>query len=283
VAGVARVTVLVENDAAQAGLRGEHGLAVWIETDDGCVLFDTGQGDALGPNARRLGVDLSRADAIVLSHGHYDHTGGLPLALDAAPHASVYIHPAALDPKYAGAPGLPTRDIGLPVAARRALGTHAGRLVHTTEPTQVLDGLFVTGQVPRETAFEDTGGPFYLDEACTVADEMLDDQAVYFAGADGTVLIVGCAHAGVVNTMRHVARQTGADTFACVMGGTHLVGASEERLEKTLEAFRQFDVTRIGPAHCTGHEAVARFKEAFPDQFFACHAGSQLEFTLAEN
>jgi 7,8-dihydropterin-6-yl-methyl-4-(beta-D-ribofuranosyl)aminobenzene 5'-phosphate synthase len=283
VAGVVRVTILVENDAVKPGLRGEHGFAAWIETADGCVLFDTGQGDALGPNAEALGVDLSRADAIVLSHGHYDHTGGLPLALDAARNVPVYVHPAALDPKYAGGPGLPTRDIGLPPAAGRALAKHAGRIVHTLEPTHVLNSLFATGRVPRETAYEDTGGPFYLDEACTVADEMLDDQAVYFAAAEGLVLIVGCAHAGVVNTMRHVAKHTGADAFACVMGGTHLVGASEERIRKTLDAFRQFDVTRIGPAHCTGNQAVARFEEAFPDRFFGCHAGTHFEFTLSED
>jgi 7,8-dihydropterin-6-yl-methyl-4-(beta-D-ribofuranosyl)aminobenzene 5'-phosphate synthase len=278
VAGGIAITVLVENTVADERLLAEHGLAVWIECNAGRVLFDTGQGPALAPNAERLGVDLSTADAIALSHGHYDHTGGLPAALDAAPKATVYAHPAALDPKFAHSGEPRPRRIGMPPASAKALTRHKGRFAETTGPTEVMEGIFLTGEVPRVTDFEETGGPFFLDEACTLADRMLDDQALYFTSGEGPVLVVGCAHAGIVNTMRYVAELTGAGSFACVMGGMHLVGASDERIGRTIEAFRAFGVRRIGPAHCTGSEAGARFRQAFPASFFSCHAGCRLEF-----
>ncbi|MBN1917680.1 MAG: MBL fold metallo-hydrolase [Verrucomicrobia bacterium] len=279
-AGSIRLTVLVEDTAGRADLQPEHGFAVWIETDDGRVLFDTGQGGALGPNAQALGIDLSTADAIVLSHGHYDHTGGLPTALSAAPEASVFTHLAAFDPKYARGEGGLARSIGMPTEAAHALARHAGELIETARPTEVLPGLFATGQVPRSTGFEDVGGPFYLDEACTRPDPLLDDQALYFTAAEGVAIVLGCAHAGVVNTMRHVAAIAGAGTIHCVLGGMHLGGASSERIEMTARAFSDLGVARLGPAHCTGERAVTRFRSQFPDRLLPCSAGWSMDFRL---
>jgi 7,8-dihydropterin-6-yl-methyl-4-(beta-D-ribofuranosyl)aminobenzene 5'-phosphate synthase len=279
-AGSLRLTVLVENNVSRADLRPEHGFAVWIETDAGRVLFDTGQGGALVPNAQELGVDLSTADAVVLSHGHYDHTGGLPGALNAAPHAAVFAHLAAFEPKYALGEGGAARSIGMPAKAAQALARHAGDLIETARPTEILPGLFVTGQVPHTTDFEDTGGPFYLDEACTRPDPLLDDQALYFTSIEGVVIVLGCAHAGVVNAMRHVATITGADTIHCVLGGMHLVNASDERIDMTAAAFRDLGVASLGPAHCTGERAIARFRGEFADRLFPCAAGWSRDFRL---
>ncbi len=279
-ADAVRVIVLVENMVSQEGLRAEHGLAVWIESDAGRILFDTGQGSALAPNAHRLGVDLSTANAIALSHGHYDHTGGLTAALRAAPNAAVYAHPSALEPKYACAPALPARDIGIPAASAKALAQHEGRFIETKGPTEVTKGICLTGEVPRETDYEDVGGPFYLDEAATAPDRMLDDQALYLTCSEGTVLVLGCAHAGVVNTMRYVAKLTGAGGFYCVMGGMHLVSASDERIARTIEAFKRFDVKRLGPVHCTGKKGVAQFHDVLADRCVQCAAGSVFEFNL---
>jgi 7,8-dihydropterin-6-yl-methyl-4-(beta-D-ribofuranosyl)aminobenzene 5'-phosphate synthase len=283
VAGTVRITLLVENTASDKKLRGEHGFAAWVETDAGRILFDTGQGGALIPNAARLGVDLATADAVALSHGHYDHTGGLAAALAAAPSCPVYAHPDVTAPKYAfdgAASHGAARSIGMPAEAERLLAPETGKLVETQAPTAVLPGVHVTGEVPRLTEFEDAGGPFFLDEECTVPDAILDDQALFFMSERGIVLVLGCAHAGMINTMRYVASLTGRRTFACVLGGTHLIAASDERIARTIEALADFDVERIGPCHCTGERAVAWFRDEFRDRLLPCAAGWSMDFRI---
>jgi 7,8-dihydropterin-6-yl-methyl-4-(beta-D-ribofuranosyl)aminobenzene 5'-phosphate synthase len=142
--------------------------------------------------------------------------------------------------------------------------------------------LRVTGQVPRTTDFEDTGGDFYLNSACTQPDPILDDQAVFFDTRDGTVVLLGCGHAGVVNTLRHVKELTSGRPIHGVMGGMHLINASPNRLDRTVETFRQFDLGILAPAHCTGARAQARLLSEFPDIWEPCSAGTRFEFLRPE-
>ena len=136
-----RVAVLVENTAQGAGMLAEHGLAYWIEWDGQRVLFDTGQGGALVGNAYKLGIPLRETDAIVLSHGHYDQTGGLAEVLRNHRPTTVHVHPAALDAKYARNKDGTAREIGIPFPARQALRRHGHNVINTESPTSVLDGL----------------------------------------------------------------------------------------------------------------------------------------------
>ena len=277
-----RVLSLVENTAPKAELLGEHGLAMWIEIGDRRVLFDTGQGLALLHNARALNVPLERADAIVLSHGHYDHTGGLAAALDRAPAARLYAHPEAFIPRFACAPDGVARDIGIREADRNAAQGGTLEIVETMRPTEVASGLFATGPVPRETEYEQTGGPFFLDRDCRRPDPLNDDQALFFDTAEGTVVLLGCAHAGVVNTLTHVRRLTGGKPIRAVIGGMHLGNASEDRLDKTVAAFDKMNIHCLRPAHCTGAKAVARMRQAFPDRCDTWSVGTELAFSDAK-
>jgi len=279
--GTIRVTAVVENTAGARDMLTEHGLAFWIDTGSRRVLFDTGQGKVLRHNARRLGVRLELADAIVLSHGHYDHTGGLGQALRTAPRAKVYAHPAALRPKYARNDDGTARDLGIPSLDEETVRKQASELVWTRQPTEFCDGLFVTGEIPRVTAFEDTGGPFFLDRDCQHPDPLIDDQCVFFQCLQGTVVLLGCAHAGVVNTLRYVEQLTGNRPIHAVMGGMHLGGASRERMNHTILAFSEFDIRHLGPAHCTGMAATAELCTAFPERCFACRAGTTMAFETA--
>ena len=188
-----QIVVLVENTAQGAGILAEHGLAYWIEWDGHKVLFDTGQGNVLANNAYRLHKPLVEADTVVLSHGHYDHTGGLAEALKANRPVTVFAHPAAFAAKYARMPDGSSKEIGMPHPAAKAVRASHCRLGHTDRPTTVADGLTVTGPVPRLTDFEDTGGPFFLDRACTRPDPLEDDQSLFFDTAEGTVVLLGCA------------------------------------------------------------------------------------------
>lgn len=274
------ITVLVENTAEGRGLMAEHGLALWIDDGSQCVLFDTGQGGVLLANAYRLGIDLSRLDAVVLSHGHYDHTGGLADALRGRHPSAIYAHPDALKPKFGRNKDGTGRSIGISDTVERAVHRHRDRLVVTEKPTAIGNGFMVTGTVPRVTEFEDTGGPFFLDTQCHTPDPLNDDQAVFFNSPRGTVVLLGCAHAGVINTLHYVRQLTGQRPIHAVLGGMHLVGASDERVSRTIDALRDMNIERLGPAHCTGRAATAALWDALPDRCFPVHVGTRVEFDL---
>lgn len=272
------VTVLVENSVHGRQLQGEHGLAFHLRTDRGQMVFDAGQSELVARNAPLLGVDLDAVQAIALSHGHYDHTGGLATLRNLAPRARLFLHPDALINRFSGQPDGSTREVGLPDAARAVVCEGGEAVVWTRAATEVIDGVFLTGEIPRETAFEDTGGRFYLDEAGTQPDPLLDDQALFFDTTEGVVVLLGCAHAGVVNTLRHIGRLTQGRPVRAVLGGFHLLSASEARLQATLEALAALDVRMIGAAHCTGPAATARLWAAFPDRCCTCAVGSAFRF-----
>ncbi len=273
------ITTLVDNTAGAPGVLGEHGLAYWLDTGSKKVLFDTGAGTALVPNAASLGANLAQTDALVLSHGHFDHTSGFPGVLEAGAQPKVFVHPDAFGPKYAALPDGNVPYIGMPPPIRDAAAQYPG-LIKMTVPTEVADGLFATGEIPRVTDYEDTGGPFFIDEKCQTPDPLMDDQALYFESKEGTVAVLGCAHAGVVNTLLYIRELTDGKPIHTVMGGIHLLWATEERIKKTIEAFRKFGIQRISTAHCTGAGATAALWGAFPGKCMPSPAGTHVQFEM---
>ncbi len=272
------VTVLVENMAGDPSLLGEWGLSFLIETGQHRILLDAGGGRTLFENARALKVDLTRLDAIVVSHGHFDHTGGLEKALETSGPVDLFIHPAAFAPRYfKGRERVVREENGI---SREALRGKARGFRETTEPTLVREGVMVTGQVPRTADFEDTGigGFIYLDPDLKTPDLVTDDQAVFFRVPEGVVILLGCAHAGVVNTARYVMKLTKADKIYAVMGGTHLLSASTARMQATIEAFREMGIERILLGHCTGVNSYAQLAGAFPGRCSWPPTGAKIHF-----
>jgi len=272
------VTVLVENSVTGSNVRAEHGLSYFVRAGPHSLVFDTGQSDLLEQNARKLGLCLTEVEAIALSHGHYDHTGGLPTMCSLAPNARLFLHPAALHPKFAGDPNGNSRPVGLPVESRQAIQQAGDRVVWTTRPTEVLDGIFVTGEIPRLTPFENSPVAFFLDEGCSLADPLIDDQAMFFDTRDGIVVLLGCAHAGVVNTLEHIQRITHDRPIHTILGGMHLLEAEAPRIAQTFARFRALDIRQLGPAHCTGVMPTARMRTELPDRCVVCTVGSSLAF-----
>ena len=276
--GGIRITVLVENTVNVRGLRAEHGLAWHIQSGSHQMLFDTGQSDLLIHNARALQLDLRSLEAVVLSHGHYDHTGGLKAVGELAPSARFYLHPAALLPKFSRQPDGTGRAIGMNEENAEVLRDAGRSVIRTGSPTEVAEGIFVTGEIPRRNNFEDTGGHFYLDQACTRPDPLVDDQAIFFDTREGLVVALGCAHAGVVSTLDYIQSLHPGRPLRAVLGGLHLLNARPERVSKTLEAFRRWNIPHIFPGHCTGQNAIAQFWTAFPGRCASCATGTKLTF-----
>lgn len=274
------LTVLAENSVHGRGLLAEHGLSIWVQSGAGSILFDTGQGLALPVNARLLHAPWPALDAVVLSHGHYDHTGGLAFALEQAPRAKVFAHPHAVRRKFIRETDGAMREVGTVGPNAACLQSRGRAIVRTEKPTEVLPGIIVTGQIPRVTDFEDTGGPFFLDPQGKEPDPLLDDQALFFTCGEGTVILLGCAHAGVVNTLHYVGQLTDHRPIYAVLGGMHLLTASADRLNRTLEAFRDWGAQRFGPAHCTGMTATARLWATLPGRCTSFAVGTVSEFPI---
>lgn len=275
-----RIVVLSENTAGGQGILAEHGLSFWIEYGERHILFDTGQGMVLLHNARRLHVPLDSVDAVVLSHGHFDHTGGLGDVLNMATAPEVYAHPAVFTHRYACSDSGWAREIGIPDLDETSVRAKAS-LVLTLEPAEVAPGVHATGPIPRTTDYEDTGNRFFTDAACSKPDAFPDDQALYLDTARGLVVVLGCAHAGVINTLNYIHDLTGGKRIHTLMGGMHLVSAGEGRLDRTVEYLRGFGIERLMPAHCTGFTATARLAREFPAHFVSCRAGAVIEIECA--
>jgi len=270
-----RITVLVDNITMRARVLAEHGLAFWIEIDDHKILFDSGQGYVILNNAEELNIPLHLTQAVILSHGHYDHVGGLAKVLSLA-SPDVYAHPAAFKPKFARNPDGTSREIGAAPNILKELQKR--KIIETTGAATICNRLHVTGQVPRINSFEDDSGTFFLDAELSQADTLPDDQAVFVDTSDGTVVLLGCTHSGVINTLQYVRELTGGRPIHTVIGGMHLLNASPERIAWTIEAISQLNVKRLIPAHCTGLKTAVSLCSSFPDSCEICRVGTTLTF-----
>ncbi len=273
-----KITILVDDRAGRAGLRSEHGLALWIEAGGRNILFDTGQGGVLENNARELGVDLETTGSVVLSHGHYDHTGGLARVLRRAPGAHVYGHPSLVLPRYSVQAGV-ARSIAMPVPALAALQRLPETRLHwLQQPFQLSDRIGLSGPIPRATDYEDSGGSFCLDPGGRHPDPLDDDLALWLRSPNGLVVCVGCSHAGVVNTLRHVRRLNQGQKIRAVIGGFHLGNAGPRRLQRTIAALGQLEPDRVVPCHCTGDTAIDALRRALGKRVAPGTAGMTLQF-----
>jgi 7,8-dihydropterin-6-yl-methyl-4-(beta-D-ribofuranosyl)aminobenzene 5'-phosphate synthase len=275
-----QIQVLVENTAAGKDILAEHGISFHITTGDHSILLDTGQGFVLSNNASIMNIDLRQVESIVLSHGHYDHCGGLRFFTDPDNTTRIYAHPAAFLPKFAKNKQNQIYPVGIAAVLEQHLPQLQQRAVFTEEPTEIINGLWVTGQVPRVNDFEQSSGRFYLDQQGQQPDDLIDDQSMFFKTTQGIIVLLGCAHAGIINTLQYIQSLTGNIPFHYVIGGTHLVNASKQRMLQTIEQLHKLNVQNIAPCHCTGLSTRIDLHNAFQEQCTECKIGTSYNFEL---
>jgi 7,8-dihydropterin-6-yl-methyl-4-(beta-D-ribofuranosyl)aminobenzene 5'-phosphate synthase len=272
-----KITCLVA-DQAGPGLVAEHGFALWIETADQRILFDTGQGGALFANAGKLGIDLSTTTILILSHGHYDHTGGVAGVLQLATGAVVYYHLDALRLRFSIHEGI-AKPVGMdPATARTIRNLPATKHKWVHKPLRINPDIGITGPIPRKYKHEDTGGPFFLDEQGAHPDPLIDDMALWLNTAHGVIVCTGCCHAGLNNTLSYINRLSKKQHLHAIAGGFHLLNANAKRIEKTITLLQLAAPEHILPSHCTGEKAIQTLQESFPNQTQSMHSGMSMQF-----
>jgi 7,8-dihydropterin-6-yl-methyl-4-(beta-D-ribofuranosyl)aminobenzene 5'-phosphate synthase len=246
------------------------------------LLFDTGVSPSgMVENMRRLGIAPAEVEVIVLSHGHWDHVTGMEGLVRELGRTQlpVMIHPEFWNRRRVSFPGLEPAE--LPSTSRSALEEMGFAIVEERQPSFLLDGaVLITGEVDRTTEFE-TGfqGHEALRDGGWRADPLiLDDQALVVSLGDrGLVILSGCGHAGIVNTVRFARKLTGNDAVAAIIGGFHLSGPMFERIiEPTVDALAELSPSLLVPAHCTGWRAVHRLATRFPDAFVMSTVGTTI-------
>ena len=278
-----------ENGKLKHSIRAEHGFSAFITiTKNGTshtMLFDFGfSEDGAAFNAEALKVDLSSVEVLALSHGHIDHLGGLEKLIKAGQmqNLSLVLHPGAfIKPRYHKIDE--TKKVTVPSFSQELADRAGVNLIKSKTPYPLLDGdVLFLGEIPRTTPFE-KGAPnmFYLEDGVEKQDPFLDDTGIAFnVKGKGLVVLTGCAHSGIVNTVSYARELTGISDIMTIMCGFHLSGADfDQVIAPTVAGLKAIKPRHIIPTHCTGRYAIMHVEKEMPDAFLLNMAGTKLTFS----
>lgn len=282
------IVILSDNTSTIKGLDGEHGFSAAIYLNEDMLwLWDAGASDLAARNARSLGVNISKARGLALSHGHYDHTGGVEAFLESGFSGSIYAHPASVTPRWSVKPGRAARSIGwqAPQTGRERLHPVRGARMLAAD-AQGNPLLTMVTDIPRLQGNVENVQGFFHDEQATAPDNVIDDACLVLHTLHGRVLVLGCCHSGLANTLAAAdaatANHTGSTPgFACVLGGLHLLGVEDdqdERILQVLTALARYNVRSLRPGHCTGGLAMRVLADEYEGDFQPLRVGENVRF-----
>lgn len=267
-----KLTILDENRVVNPKLIAEQGLSILVETRFHNILFDTGQTDAFLKNAKQLNLDLSSVKTVVLSHGHYDLTGGLEFLLQKHHPLDIVCHPNLFNKKYRMI-DLQREEIGVPWEKKR-LEEKGANFVLRTHPKEIFPGIWVSGEIPRLTDYE------FIDETYQekvlesyIHDEIHDEQALILETKKGLVILMGCGHAGPINTIKHAMRILHQEKIHAVVGGMHLHRAPDEKIKKIVKNLIRLNPDFVIPLHCCGFRTINQFFNHFKERVRLLNVG----------
>ena len=271
-----KITCVVDNTVQRSSrVWGEHGLAVWIDTDQGSALFDNGRsGSILLHNLEVIGLYPYEASAVILSHAHNDHSGGLTSLLSKKPGLPLYANPDIFRSRFSLGEDQ-YQSIGLPVD-RKVLSKLTDLRLNDV-PVEVLPGLWTTGEIRDRPEPEGRSTHHFIRaDSEWEPDPYQDDMSLVLEVREGLVVVFGCCHAGMLNTLAHVKRIFQRPIIA-VLGGTHLVTATESNLNHVVRVLREnYDLQHLYLNHCTGENAYVVMANSFGDRVKPCPVGTTL-------
>ena len=275
-----RITILCDNIVGIPLGIGEHGFSAFVDVNEESILVDTGRGVGILPNAMVFGKDLKQVKKICVSHGHFDHTEGLPQVLGLARGAEVHAHPGIFQERISDrkmGEMVIKRFVGIPFL-REYLEMLGANFRLDAGFREIADGVFLTGEVPRKTSFEKGDKDLLVPMGKTfVQDPILDDQSLVIRTKKGLVVVFGCAHSGMINILHHAREKTGEERVHAVLGGTHLGFLTQEQLEASIQELKAMNPDVVAVSHCTGMRAACRLMQEFGERFSFAHVGSTFQ------
>ncbi|MEN6348490.1 MAG: MBL fold metallo-hydrolase [Syntrophomonas sp.] len=273
-----KVSIVVENTTPVPLLTGEYGFSALITVGDLKILFDTGSADALFKNSRVMGIKLEEIENLVISHGHFDHSTALLPLLNNYGKKKIFTHSQIFSNRFFVNPRGHEKGIGVPFTKQEILDAGA-EFIFTDRFSEIFPAVYLSGEIPRKNDFEDTGGNFKIKSGNEmIEDTIVDDMALIIDHPDGLIIISGCAHAGVINTIKHAQRMTARSQVLAFIGGTHLINAGEERITNTVASLKELDVGKIVVCHCTGFHAAARLYNELGPRVIKGETGMVFQF-----